>query len=128
MTLEDLREHGVLLPEEEWGEHRLETTVPEWPLLAAFVAAAVLWWVAYFGDGSWVTGVAVAAFLAVLYAITWVCDRGVLAQRRRFREEHRSFVSQAEERPGGGQLSAGGGEGPDDAGTGREARSPERGS
>lgn len=93
MTMEDLREHGVLLPEEEWGAHRLETTVPEWPLAAMFVAAAVLWVVAYVGDGGTTTWVAVAGFLVLLYAITWTCDRAVGRQRERFREEHEEVVT-----------------------------------
>lgn len=89
MTLEDLREHGVLLPEEEWGSHRLETTVPEWPLAGAFVAAVVLWILAFLGRGGWLTWAAVAAFLVILYGITWICDRAVLAQQERFRRERR---------------------------------------
>lgn len=91
MTLEDLREHGVLLPEEEWGEHRLETTVPEWPLAGAFLLAGVALVLTYLGDGGLLTWIAVAVFLALLLAITWICDRGVRAQRRRFRREHRAF-------------------------------------
>lgn len=90
MTLEDLREHGVLLPEEEWGEHELETTVPEWPLLGAFLAAAALWVLAYLGEGGIVTALSVAGFLALLLAVTWMCDRAITRQRERFREERRS--------------------------------------
>lgn len=89
MTIDDLREHGVLLPEEEWGTHELETTVPEWPLLAAFVAAAVAWVLAFLGDGGLLTWIAVAAFLVLLYAVTWTCDRAVTRQRDKFRRERR---------------------------------------
>lgn len=87
MALEDLREHGVLLPEEEWGTHELETTVPEWPLLGAFVAAAVAWVLAYLGAGGTLTAVSVAGFLVLLFAITWMCDRAVTRQRARSRRE-----------------------------------------
>lgn len=89
MTMEDLREHGVLLPEEEWGDHELETTVPEWPLLGAFVAAAVCWVLAYLGNGGLLTWVAVTVFLALLYAVTWMCDRAVLRQRKKFVRERK---------------------------------------
>ena len=89
MTMDDLREHGVLLPEEEWGAHRLETTVPEWPLAAARLGAAALWVVAYLGDGGTATWIAVAGFLVLLFAVTWTCDRAVRRQRERFREERR---------------------------------------
>lgn len=89
MTLEDLREHGVLLPEEEWGEHELETTVPEWPLLGAFLAAGLLWVLAYLGGGGMLTALAVTGFLVLLFAITWICDRAILRQRERFRRERK---------------------------------------
>lgn len=89
MTLEDLREHGVLLPEEEWGEHELETTVPEWPLLGAFLAAALLWVLAYLGGGGMLTALAVTGFLVLLFAVTWICDRAILRQRERFRRERK---------------------------------------
>lgn len=91
MTIEDLREHGVLLPEEEWGEHGLETTVPEWPVAGAFLAAAVLWVAAYVGDGRTLTWLAVGGFLVLLYAVTWMCDRAILRQREKFRRERREF-------------------------------------
>lgn len=87
MTIDDLREHGVLLPEEEWGEHELETTVPEWPLLLAFIAAAVCWVLGFLGNGALLTWIAVSAFLVLIYTITWICDRAVTSQRERFREE-----------------------------------------
>lgn len=87
MTIEDLREHGVLLPEEEWGEHALETTASELPLLLSFVVAAAAVVVAYVGDGGALTWVGTGVFLASLYAITWMCDRAVLRQRRRVESE-----------------------------------------
>jgi len=93
MTLEDLRDHGVLLPEEEWGTHELETTVPEWPLLVAFLTAAGLWVLAYLGEGGLLTALSVTGFLVLLFAITWICDRGVTRQRARSREERRTGAS-----------------------------------
>lgn len=91
MTMQDLRDHGVLLPDEEWGEHRLETTVPEWGLAGSFLAAGGAWWGIYVGDGGTVTWIALGVFLAALGAITWICDRAILRQRRRFREERRAL-------------------------------------
>ena len=90
MTMEDLRDHGVLLPEDEWGAHRLETTVPEWPLAAMLLAAAVLWVVAFLGDGGTATWIAVGGFLVLVFAVTWICDRAIRSQRERFREERRA--------------------------------------
>lgn len=106
MTIEDLREHGVLLPEEEWGRHELETTVPEWPLLAAFLAAGVLWVLAYLGDGGLATGLAVTGFLVILYAITWICDRAITRQREKFARERERLERSGETSPRGEGPSA----------------------
>lgn len=89
MTIEDLREQGVLLPEEEWGSHRLETTVPEWPLAGAFLVAASSLVATYLGDGGLATWIGVVVFLVTIYLITWLADRAVLEQRERFRRERR---------------------------------------
>lgn len=87
MTIEDLREQGVLLPEEEWGVHELETTTPELPLALAFLAGAVLWVLIYLGDGGLLTWIGTGLFLLILFGITWICDRAVLRQREKFRAE-----------------------------------------
>lgn len=101
MTLEDLREQDVLLPEEEWGAHRLETTVPEWPLAATFAVAAAALVAAYLGDGGTLTWIGVVVFLVTLYAITWIVDRAVLRQRRRFRRERREWGEAGDSEDGG---------------------------
>lgn len=89
MSLEDLQEHGVLLPEEEWGDHELETTVAEWPLLALFAVAVGALVLSYLGDGNLWTAVGIIAFLVSLFAIIGLCDRAVRKQRRRVRRERR---------------------------------------
>ncbi len=58
----------ALLPEEEWGERSLETTVRRVPAVLAFLLAEAGLAAAYLGDGG---------------ALTWVADRAILAQRRR---------------------------------------------
>lgn len=83
MTQEDLREHGVLLPEEEWGERSLETTVRRLPTALAFLVAVAALVAAFLGDGGALTWIGVAVFLAAFGALTWIADRAVLAQRRR---------------------------------------------
>lgn len=92
MTIEDLREQGVLLPEEEWGVHKLETTTPEVPLAVSFAAAVGFLVMIYLGGGGRFTWIGTALFLVTLYEITWICDRAVLRQRERFREEHEKVV------------------------------------
>jgi len=85
MSLDDLRNHGVLLPEEKWGTRELTTTVPLLRALAAFLAAVVGLALAYAGDGRSLTWVGVALFLVAFFVLTWLCDRAVRAQRRRVR-------------------------------------------
>jgi len=89
VSIDDLREQGVLLPEEEWGEHALETTVHVLPLAVGFAVAAASLAVIYLGDGGILTWVGSAIFLVALYAVVWMCDQAVLRQRERFREERR---------------------------------------
>lgn len=87
MSIEDLREQGVLLPEEEWGEHRLETTVPLVPLAVGYAAAVASLVVMFVGAGGLLTWIGAGAFLVALYAVTFMCDRAVLRQRARVRRE-----------------------------------------
>lgn len=83
MSFEDLRDHGVLLPEEEWGTHRLETTVPQGKLAGALILAVLALVAAYLGGGTWITAAGVAAYLAALLAMAWICDRATLRQEAR---------------------------------------------
>ena len=89
MTLEDLREQGVLLPEKRWGKHELTSTVARWWLLAALVAAAGGVGVALAGDGGRLTWVGIGVFLVALSAATILCDRAVVRQRRRMERGRR---------------------------------------
>lgn len=89
MSLDDLRNHGVILPEKEWGTRSLKTTVPLLPALAGFVAAAAGLALAYLGDGRAVTWVGVCLFMGAFFFLTWLCDRAVSAQRRRVRKGRR---------------------------------------
>lgn len=107
MTLDDLDEQGVLLPEEEWGEHPLETTAPEVPLLAAFLAAVTGCVLMYVGAGGPLTGVGTVLFLAALYGMTWMCDRAILRQRERVRERRGGRRPAGRSEADGGAADAG---------------------
>lgn len=96
MGLEELDEAGVLLPEEEWGEHELKTTVHQVPMLIGSILAVVGWVMAYLGGGHLLTWVGIAAFLVAFFAIIWMCDRAVTRQRKRFRREHEKVESDTE--------------------------------
>ncbi len=102
MSIEDLREQGVLLPEEEWGEHELETTVPQLPLAIALAVAALAIGTAILGDGGPLTWIGVAAFILTLYVLTWMFDRAVRRQRERVRRERRQAAQGEESQVGDG--------------------------
>lgn len=83
MSMEDLREHGVLLPEEDWGRYPTDTTVPQgWMATLGVVAVAAIV-VMYLGAGGPWTWIALVAFLLANLLVTWICDRAVERQRRR---------------------------------------------
>lgn len=89
MTIEDLHDQGVLLPEREWGKHSLETTTKQWWLLAAFIVAGAALIAALAGDGGLLTWAGVGIFLLMLYALVLMCDRAVRRQRERVRRERK---------------------------------------
>ena len=89
MTIEDLQNQGVLLPEREWGEHSLRTTTKQGWLLVAFIVAAAALVAALLGDGGPLTWAGVVVFLLMLYALVWMCDRAIRRQRERVRRERR---------------------------------------
>jgi len=89
MSLEDLQEQNILLPEEEWGEHELKTTIAEIPLAILFLCAAASWVAAYFGNGNWLTWVGVVVFFLSFFGIILLCDRAVTKQRKRFKKEQK---------------------------------------
>lgn len=97
MTMEDLRDHGVLLPEEEWGKHRLETTTSPALILVLYLAAAGAAALIWVGEGRLLTWIGLVAFLVVLYVLTFVLDRAVMKQRRRFRRERREAAGDGSE-------------------------------
>lgn len=87
MTIDDLREQGVLLPEQEWGKHSLKTTAQRLPLAAAMLVATASCVLMLLGNGGRLTWVGVALFIVTLYAVTWMLDRAVARQRERVRRE-----------------------------------------
>ncbi len=95
MGLEELKEAGVLLPEEEWGEHEVKTTVRQVPMLIASLLAVGGWVAAYLGGGSTLTWIGITAFLIALFAVLWMCDRAVMRQRKRFKREHEEMETDA---------------------------------
>lgn len=83
MPLEDLEEHGVLLPDAERGTHPATSLTPKAPLLVAS-ALAVAGCVAMFvGDGQRGTWIGLAAFSIGFFALIVLSDRAVVTRRAR---------------------------------------------
>lgn len=87
MSIEDLEKHGVLLPKEEWGTHKLTTTASEIPLLVVFlisVGGAVL---TFWGGGGMWTWIGICIFFAAFVLVIVLCDRAILRQSQRVKKE-----------------------------------------
>lgn len=96
MTLEDLQEAGALLPEEEWGEHSLETTANRSGLILTGIVAVAATGAMYLGGGNAWTWAGGAVFILDLMAFTWLSLRAVDAQNRR-RASRRASEAASEE-------------------------------
>lgn len=88
MSLEDLKEQGILIPEEEWGEHRLKTTVPQVAFAILFLISVAGCVMAYYGDGNSLTWIGIVVFFVAFFVMIWLNDRAVTRQRERFEKEH----------------------------------------
>lgn len=89
MSIEDLEQHGVLLPKEEEGIHSKETTVPELPLMLAFLISVAGCIMTYLGNGNIWSWIGIGSFLISFFLLILICDRAVYRQRRRTLEERR---------------------------------------
>lgn len=83
MSLQDLKDQGVLLPESEWGSRSLEGSVPRRSIAALLAVAVVALATAYAGEGGALTWVGMGAYLLDFAAIWLVLDRATRRQRRR---------------------------------------------
>lgn len=94
MALEDLEEQNVLLPEDEWGAHNLETTVNQVPTLLLFLCSAAACVMAFLGDGNTLTWIGISTFFVTFFGVVWLCDRAIVKQRERFKKEKRGQTNQ----------------------------------
>lgn len=87
MSIEDLEQHGVLLPKEEWGTHQLETTTSELPLLFIFFCSVAGCVLTYYGNGNMWTWIGIGLFFVTFFLVILLCDRAIRRQRKRTKEE-----------------------------------------
>lgn len=83
MSLEDLEEAGALLPEEQWGEHSLETTASRPGMILTAVVSVAAGAGMYLGGGGALTWISGGVFIVDLMIFTWLSMRAVDAQSRR---------------------------------------------
>ncbi|MEA3400718.1 MAG: hypothetical protein U9R79_05665 [Armatimonadota bacterium] len=101
MSLKDLREAGVLLPQDEWGVHDLHTSVNKPMLIAAllFGLAAVV--IMYVGGGRMLTFVGGLMFVVFMAWITHISVKAVNVQAAQFEEEREAaHLHEGEPLPG----------------------------
>lgn len=90
MSIEDLEQHGVLLPKEEWGTHKLKTTISKTPLLLSFLASIVGCILTYFGDGNMWTWIGIGLFFIAFFFVIILSDWAIRRQRKRTERERKS--------------------------------------
>lgn len=87
MSIEDLNEQHILLPEKEWGQHRLKTTTAQIPLLLLFLCSVAGCALAYRGNGELWTWSGIILFFISFFGIVILCDRAIIKQRQRTKKE-----------------------------------------
>lgn len=83
MSLEDLQEAGVLLPEEKWGTRRLDSTLSATGLVTTGIVAVASAVGMFLGAGGPVTWISGALFLVDQAFFTWLALRAVEVENER---------------------------------------------
>lgn len=89
MSYEDLKEQGILLPEKEWGDHRMETTVSQIPVALLFVVSIIGCVLIFTGGGKEWTWIGTIIFFAGFFTLIALNNRAVQQQRKRFLKERK---------------------------------------
>lgn len=87
MSIEDLEEQNILLPEEEWGQHELKTTASQIPMLILFACSITGCVLSFLGNGNLWTWVGIVLFFVSFFGIVLLCDRAIVKQRERTNKE-----------------------------------------
>jgi steroid 5-alpha reductase family enzyme len=106
MSLKDLHDHGILLPEEEWGVHDLHTSVNKPELIASMLFGLISVAIMYFGGGETLTFVGMVMFILFMGWITRLSVKAIEVQAAQFAEEREAIHMEDEPLPG----ESGGGE------------------
>lgn len=95
MSYEDLKQHDIFLPESEWGELDLSTSVSLPALIATLVTGAAGCVLMVVGDGSLLTWIGAALFIVFMFAFALVSNAGIERQDRRIKELHEAHSARS---------------------------------
>ncbi|MCH2449964.1 MAG: hypothetical protein MK198_07435 [Gracilimonas sp.] len=87
MSIEDLKDQGILLPEKEWGEHNLTTTVSKIPIFLLFIFSVLGCLLTFLGEGKFWTWIGIILFFCSFFGVIILCDRAIVNQRKRTKRE-----------------------------------------
>ena len=88
MSFEELKEHNIFLPEEEWGGLDLHTAVNLPALIATLVTGLTSCVLMAAGGGRVLTWIGAALFILFMLSFAVVSNRGIDRQNRRVEELH----------------------------------------
>lgn len=101
MSLKDLRDFGILLPEDEWGVHDLHTSVNKAELVASMVFGLASVALMFIGGGRTLTFVGGLMFFVFMGWITHISLKAIEVQAAQFQEEREAaHLHQGEALPG----------------------------
>ena len=108
MAIEDLKEAGLLLPEEEWGKYELKTTVNTAALSGVGILGIISVAMMYLGDGHWPTWLGVLLFLLSLIAFLIISLVGIEKQNEIISSSRETYREESHVTPGDkGEMGSG---------------------
>lgn len=97
MSYEDLKQHDIFLPEEEWGDLDLNTSVSVPALVASFLLGAVSCLMMALGGGGPWTWIGAVLFIGFMFAFALVSNAGIERQHHRIEALHRRHSASPEQ-------------------------------
>lgn len=86
MSIQDLEEHGILLPRKAWGKMALSTSVNKAALSVAFFLGALSCVLMILGEGGLLTWLGALLFIIFLLVFTLISNQGIDRQSRQCEE------------------------------------------
>lgn len=88
MSYEELKEHNIFLPEDEWGGLDLHTAVNLPALVVTFILGAASCVLMVIGGGRPLTWIGAVLFIVFMLCFAIVSNRGIERQNGRVEELH----------------------------------------